>query len=368
MIPLAVFIASTILSPPPPIVHSAPIQDSPVTLTIGARRGAGLRCAVDGGRPAACMNHPRFDVVPGVHTISVRAVEGRRVGAAKSVSIVVPAPAPPGVKIGADPVSIAADAGVVWTSNGSSGTVSAVDTDTRAIRATIHVGGQLGSIAATDDAIWLTDFGGGSLVRIDPSRDSIVDRISVGGRPTGIAVDSNGGIWVANLDGYVSHVDPSNDSIVARVKLPAGGSQPLAARGRIWVGLQSGVVVAIDPGANAITGTTKPIAPDVDSLVDTPKGIWVSTFSGSAALIDPGTLRISRRIALPGSGSGIAFAGASVWVSVYDTGLVLRLDPARGAIVGAVRIGGKPRESVEVGGALWVVDEAGGTVTPVSLP
>jgi DNA-binding beta-propeller fold protein YncE len=134
------------------------------------------------------------------------------------------------------------------------------------------------------------------------------------------------------------------------------------------VGLQSGAVVAIDAATNSVAGTTAPIAADVDSLVDTPDGIWVSTFSGSAALIDASTLRVTHRVELPGAGSGIAFAGGSVWASAYDAGLVLRLDPATGAILGAVHIGGKPRESVEAGGALWVVDEAGGTVTPVPLP
>ena len=50
-----------------------------------------------------------------------------------------------------------------------------------------------------------------------------------------------------------------------------------------------------------------------------------------------------------------------------SAGLVLRLDPGTGALLGAVHTGREPRESVEAGGALWVANQLNGTVTPVPL-
>ena len=73
------------------------------------------------------------------------------------------------------------------------------------------------------------------------------------------------------------------------------------------------------------------------------------------------------RVALPGRGSGIAFAGGSVWASEYDARLVLRLDPLTGALLTAVHKGLQPRESVEAAGALWVAGQSAGTVTPIPL-
>jgi hypothetical protein len=52
-------------------------------------------------------------------------------------------------------------------------------------------------------------------------------------------------------------------------------------------------------------------------------------------------------------------------VSVFDRRYVVQLDPATGALIGAVHTGAGPRESILVGGTLWVADESAGTLTPI---
>ena len=135
----------------------------------------------------------------------------------------------------------------------------------------------------------------------------------------------------------------------------------------MWLGLQNGSIVAVDPETNRLAGASVSVASDVDALAATPSGLWVSTFAGIAALVDPDRRVVIRRVTLPSRGSGVSFAGGSVWVSAYDSGLVLSLDPATGALLGAVHTGPEPRESVEAGGALWVANQLNGTVTPVPL-
>jgi DNA-binding beta-propeller fold protein YncE len=149
--------------------------------------------------------------------------------------------------------------------------------------------------------------------------------------------------------------------------VPSGVSQPLFARGLMWAGLQNGSVVALDPLSSSLTGKSVPVGPDVDALVDTPNGLWVSTFGGRAALVDPDARKVVRRFALRSRGSGISYANGSVWVSAYDSRLVVRLDAATGALLGAVHTGGQPRESVVAGGVLWVADQADGAVTPIPV-
>ena len=365
---VALLVAAVLAAPPAaPAVRALPIQDSPIVLTIQPRsHTVKLTCAVDRGRAHRCSRAPTFRVSAGRHTVTVRGVDRRgRASAKRTVTVVVPERAPAAVIVGAQPVGIAAANGVVWVSNGSAGTVSAIDASAKRVLATIQVGGQLGGAVASSDAVWVSDFGGGSVIRIDPTRDVVSARIAVGGQPTGLALDSNGTLWAGNLDGYLSRIDPTTAKVMSTVTLPSGASQPLAARGLVWVGLQSGSLVAVDPATNALAGAAVSVAADVDALADTPNGLWVSTFSGTAALVDPAGRTVRRRVALPSRGSGIAFANGSVWVSAYDSKLVLRLDPATGAILGAVHTGSEPRESVAAAGALWVANQADGTVTPI---
>jgi len=354
--------------PPPPHVLAAEIQASPVAVTVLAPRGTSrLVCTVDARPAGACGRSPTFSLAPGRHTISVRAVDRRgRRSRARSVTIVVPQPAPAAVPVGGQPVGVAALGGDIWISDGGAGTVVRLDTASRRVSATVQVGGQLGSIAATPAAVWVSIFGGGELVRIDPARNAVERRIAVGGRPTGVAVAPDGAVWVGNLDGYLSRVDPATDQ-VTRVAMPSGVSTELLARGLLWVGLQDGSVMAVDPAAQRPIGPAVQVAADVDALVDTPAGIWVTTFGGTVALVDPATATVSHRRTLPSQGSGIAYGGGSVWASAYGSGLVVRLDPTTGALLGAVRTGAGPRESLVAAGVLWVLDQDDGTVTPVPV-
>jgi hypothetical protein len=72
----------------------------------------------------------------------------------------------------------------------------------------------------------------------------------------------------------------------------------------------------LDPTMGALIGAPAEVAADADALVNTPNGLWASTFGGTAALVDPGAGRVLRRVRLPGRGSGIAYGGGRVWVSV----------------------------------------------------
>jgi YVTN family beta-propeller protein len=363
----AILAALAAVAPPPPLVHAAAVQVSPVSLSVLAPRARRLTCAVDGGTPRTCARTASLRLPPGRHRITVRAVDAAgRSSAGRSVVVVVARPAPAPVRVGAQPVGVAAVGETVWVSNSASGTVSRIDSRSRRVVAEVQVGGQLGSVAAAADDVWVSVFGGGELVRIDPARNAVAGRIAVGGRPTGIAVGPDGDIWVGNLDGYVSRVDPASGT-VRRIALPSGASMPLVARGLVWLGLQSGAVVSIDPATNGLAGAAIRVAPDVDALVDTRFGIWVSTFAGTAALVDPDRRVVARRLRLPSRGGGIALAGGSVWASAYDSGLVVRLDPRSGAVLAAVQTGSRPRESVAAGGSLWVLDQGDGTVTPIPL-
>ena len=369
LVPLLV--AAAVAAPPAPRVSAPAIQDSPIAVTISAPRGTKrLTCSVDHAKAKTCVRFATFKANPGKHTVSVRAVnKSGRASAARTVTVIVPAraPAPVNIGSGAQPVGLTAANGRVWVSDGPTGDVTAIDAASKHVVATVHVGGQLGSVLATGDAVWVSVFGGGTVARIDAVHDVVTAQVAVGGRPTGLAIDPSGALWVGNLDGYVSRIDTATGKVTGKVTLPSGASQPLATRGLIWVGLQSGSVVTVDPATSAITGSSISVAQDVDALADTSNGLWVSTFSGTAALLDPTARTVTHRVKLGSSGSGLSFGNGSVWVSGYDSGLVLQLDPATGALLGAVHTGTQPRDSVVVGSVLWVADQGDGAVTPIPI-
>ncbi|HET7758448.1 MAG TPA: hypothetical protein VFK62_00860 [Gaiellaceae bacterium] len=365
---IVVALASFALAAPPPRISLDPVQDSPVVVRLASRpRTRRLVCAVDGGRPRTCSRTTRLRLSPGRHTISAWAVmRGGRPSRKARAAVVVAQREPKPVDVGGQPVGIAAAGSDLWVSDGSGGSAVRVDADTRQVTARVAIGGQLGGIAATASAVWVSVYDGGQVVRVDPATNAIVARIAVGGQPTSLAVDAAGQVWTGNLDGSAKRIDPATDLVSATVRLPSGASTLLPVGNLIWIGLQDGTLVSLDPATGALTGAAIDVAPDVDALASTPNGLWVSTFDGTAALVDTGTRRVVRRVRLPGRGSGIAYAGGRVWLTVYDRRYVLALDPVRGTFLAAVHAGAQPRDSVVVGSTLWVLDQLNGAVVPVT--
>jgi len=365
---IAVALASFALAAPPPRISLDPVQDSPVVVRLASRpRTRRLVCSVDGGRPRTCGRTTRLRLSPGRHTVSAWGVMrgGRSSRRARAV-VVATQREPKTVAVGGQPVGISAYGNAIWVSDGSGGNAVRVDTDTRQVTARVAIGGQLGGIAATGAAVWVSVFDGGRVVRADPATNAVVARVGVGGQPTSIAVDAGGQIWVGNLDGSAKRIDPATNLVTTTVGLPSGASTLLPVENVIWIGLQNGSLVSLDPATAALTGSAVHVAPDVDALVSTPNGLWASTFGGTAALVDTGSRRVVRRVRLPGQGSGIAYAGGQVWVSVYDRRYALALDPATGAFLAAVHAGVQPRDSLVVGSTLWVLDQLTGALVPIT--
>jgi streptogramin lyase len=280
--------------------------------------------------------------------------------------VVVPQQAPQPVSVGGEPVGIAAAESSLWVSGGSSGEAVRIDTATRTVTARVAVGGALGGIAATRGAVWVSVFDGGQVARIDPAAGSVVARVAVGGEPTAIAFDPSGMVWVGNLDGNLDRIDPATSQVTASLILPTGVSTLLPRGNLIWIGLQNRSLVTLDPATATLVGAPVAVAPDVDALAETPDGLWASTFDGLAARIDTTARRVVRRVRLPSRGGGVAYANGRVWVSAYDSGFAVALDPVSGVYLAAVHTGLEPRDSVVVGSTLWIADQGSGEVTPIA--
>ena len=93
--------------------------------------------------------------------------------------------------------------------------------------------------------------------------------------------------------------------------------------------------------------------------------LWVSSLRGPRiSLIDPGRNRVARQMKVGRGSAGLA-CGRSVWLANYDTGRLLRIDPATRKVTGQLALGGQPRSVILAAGSVWVSNQRQGTVARV---
>ena len=169
-----------------------------------------------------------------------------------------------------------------------------------------------------------------SIVALDSS-GSIATSVPVGDRPVAI-VPGGGALWVANLD----------EQSVTRV----------------------------DVASRAAIGAT-PIGNMPTGLAATESAVWVTDGTGAISKLDPRYDRVSFRRPLRdavgffgGTARPALAAFGSVWV-VSPDGVVLRIDPGSGRVVGSAAVGNGPSAIAAGAGSLWVTNSIDGTVTRI---
>jgi DNA-binding beta-propeller fold protein YncE len=221
----------------------------------------------------------------------------------------------------------AAGEGAVWLSHPQENTVSRIDPETNRVTATIHVPWASG-VAVSPGAVWIANAGGPSVERIDPATNRVVARIRVGpnveccGERMGLTASPDA-VWVANSVGRrIVRIDPRTNKVVGRIGL--GHFMPcgfiVADRSAVWSAgaVCTAAVARIDPRARRVT----------------------------AQLVEPHAV-------------GLALAFGSLWVAVFETGDVDRIDPRTGQVVSRLHVGGWPVRLSAGFGSIWVNDDKG---------
>ena len=218
--------------------------------------------------------------------------------------------------------------GAVWLTHPRENTVSRIDPKTNTVSATIHVPDSPSGVAVTPGAVWVADSGGPSLTRIDPATNRVVATIRVGpnreccGERMAVTAGPDA-VWVANQpDRRLVRVDPLTNKVVDSIQL--GHFMPcgylLADRHSIW----------------AAGATCTPAIAQID----------LDARKVKAQLVEPHAV-------------GLALAFGSLWVAVFDTADVDRIDPRTRQVVARIHLGGWPVR-VEIGfGSVWVNDDKG---------
>jgi hypothetical protein len=194
---------------------------------------------------------------------------------------------------------------------------------------------------------------GGSPVAAAPA-DPVVARISVGHPVFDPGFDGAfalGALWVSIGDDEIARIDPATNSIVATIAVGAGFRHEIAGgNGAIWVtNPDDNTVSRIDPGSNAVTGTFSSNGLDPIGVTTTPGAVWVANHhapdggTGSVVRLNPANGAVVAEIPLGGpffeGGPGGMSANASgVWVTVPNLGSIVRINPATNEVDGSAPV------------------------------
>ena len=233
------------------------------------------------------------------------------------------------------PTDLAAGAGALWVANGAKGdaqfvgplatTVSSIDADSSAIRATVELPRRPGRtsnanasrLVATRDAVWVVnpDF---SVSRIDPGTTQIT---ATSTNVSAVAVAAGDeGIWVLNDDNSLQRVGAGAGA--APVRVATNGLSALAVgAGAVWATAPyDGVLWRVDPQPRLLQRTI-PVGIGASAVTVGGGAVWVlNALRGTVAKVDPRSNRVIATIALGGTPRRAAVAGDRLWVSVAGTG------------------------------------------------
>ena len=203
-------------------------------------------------------------------------------------------------------LSVRADAGALWITDGSTRLLR-MDPKSGQVLSALDVHEPLDDVAVGAGAVWVISGRAASVFRIDLKGLAVRTRIRIVNRlgstapfPVAIAV-GEGSVWVLNGNTQtVSRIDPQQGGVTATIPLGIGrnASDIAAGAGAAWVANGgNGTLARIDPGTDA--ATTIPLGQSPTGVAVGGGRVWVS--------VEPG-FRAS--FALPG-GSSEGTSGAA---------------------------------------------------------
>jgi DNA-binding SARP family transcriptional activator/ABC-type branched-subunit amino acid transport system substrate-binding protein/streptogramin lyase len=207
-----------------------------------------------------------------------------------------------------DPWSIAAGAGGIWITDGSS-ILRRAKPANGTIVGRYDVGLPINGVAVGEGAVWAISGSSATVLRIDARTGKVTARIRIVASrgtqspyPIALAAGS-GSVWVLNATAAsVTRIDPVQAGVTTTIPL---GIERVPRRiavgaGAAWIADADGTLARIDPATNELT--TTPIAPSLYDVAVGPRGIWVTSGSATAGgSLAGSTTAGARARPLPGS-------------------------------------------------------------------
>jgi virginiamycin B lyase len=199
--------------------------------------------------------------------------------------------------------------------------------------ARIHLGKTADWVAISDDIVWVGTTGPDGVVAIDPHSNTVAAAVALPGEPCAGLALGFGGVWVP----LCAKAKPN---ALARVDLRTHGVTLVPAVGP--ADREGGITVSSD-------------------------SVWlVIDERATLVRVDPGSLRIRQKIALPSGSLNPTYSDGFLWVTRPTGAQVTVLDSGRGRIVGTVPTGPNPRFLDAGQGSVWTLNQGDGTLTRIN--
>ena len=248
--------------------------------------------------------------------------------------------------------------------------------------ATIPLGSIVRRVAVGGGSVWAID-SASRFRRIDVKADTVAATGSTAGLPAGIAVGL-GSVWIANQEGStatsgtVTVVDPRTGRV--RRVLPIDVRQAVpneptfsdiavdenARSGRaVWVASPFALSVKrIRPRLGSIVATV-PVGGTTARLLAVGEGaVWVTT-NFALLRIDPARNAVVARIPLPFDPRDVAAGAGGVWIANGTGNSVWMLDPQTNRVVDRIPVGLEPFALAVGSDSVWVANRRDGTVSRI---
>ncbi|WCB95539.1 serine-threonine kinase [Baekduia alba] len=280
-------------------------------------------------------------------------------------------------KVDPRPNAIAYAHGRIWVGSAHTGHLIGIATDGKTPRRTIRLPWKGGttSIAAGFGSLWVTNGEQARLVRIDPATGALQGDRALGTGEAVVVTAGEGAVWVGRR--AIKTTDPP--SSIVKVDPRGGKTQEIlfgqegvswitTGGGYVWVpNRRRARVSRIDPR----TGERKSraIGLGAHQAVFGANQIWVTNYDDGTVTQNNRALDNPAPVALDVRGPlGIGYSAHTVWVASQLDNAVVRIDPAKGEVVGdPIEVGRTPFAIAAHGKSAWVTNLASATVTRIDL-
>jgi YVTN family beta-propeller protein len=271
------------------------------------------------------------------------------------------------IPVGHTPRGVAVGSNGVWVTNASDGTLSEIDAKSYKVLQTIGIGAQASDVVEAAGSVLVATGIDNSLVHIDARSGGVLEKLTLSSDVTASAhsvAAGEGAVWVTSGDRLLK-IDPHTGAVL-------GGGRPNCCLDLLDVAVGAGAVWVVDLGEHvarvsptSVRATGSANLGVIPSALTVGYGsVWVAApeySSGRLVLwrVDPQTVRVAQAIDVGEARSyletlALAVGAGSIWLTNYDDGTLLRIDPATGTVAATIHIGSHPRGIAVGAGRVWV--------------
>lgn len=265
-----------------------------------------------------------------------------------------------------------------YIGNFADSTVSAVDTETGKVIATIPVAAGPHGMAISPDGrtVYVSGDGSSSVSVIDTASDKVTKTIEVGKTPNGVALSADGKQLLVTVygDNKIVFVDTATQAITGEAAVAKPHTVSLAPGGKV------GYVTSQEPGkfALAVLDLASRSVTKIIPLEKTPRDgefgdgkMFYFTQAGVAAVqvLDPAADKVVGEIATGMSPHSILISGGAGYIVVQGPGDLAQFDSATNKVTRSIAVGKQPHwAAVSADGkTAYVINEGSNDLTMINL-